>query len=177
MNWKWGGKMVSKCIYYVEGPCEQQLISALKEAPEKLIPGKVKVFNVVQNLIPKSQILSIQAGTTVALVFDTDVPQSAALKKNLELLARYCGRLKIVFLPQVLNLEEELVRCTDVKTILELTKSGSVKNFKTDFCKMRTKDCRSMLDRHRLDCGRLWMTKVPATFDFVDNNGSQIKRS
>lgn len=42
MNWKWGGKMNrGKCIYYVEGPCEQQLISALKEAPEKLIPGKI----------------------------------------------------------------------------------------------------------------------------------------
>ena len=41
--------------YYVEGSCEQQLIAALKEAPERLIPGKIKVFNVVQNLIPKSQ--------------------------------------------------------------------------------------------------------------------------
>ena len=56
--------MNNKCIYYVEGPCEQQLIAALKEAPERLIPGKIKVFNVVQNLIPKSQMLSIQAGTT-----------------------------------------------------------------------------------------------------------------
>lgn len=41
--------MNNKCIYYVEGPCEQKLISALKERPEKLIPGKVKVFDVVQN--------------------------------------------------------------------------------------------------------------------------------
>lgn len=49
--------MNNKCIYYVEGPCEQQLIAALKEAPERLIPGKIKVFNVVQNLIPKSQML------------------------------------------------------------------------------------------------------------------------
>ena len=56
--------MNNKCIYYVEGPCEQQLIAALKEAPERLIPGKIKVFNVVQNLIPKSQMLSIQAGTS-----------------------------------------------------------------------------------------------------------------
>ena len=54
-SWKWGGKMNNKCIYYVEGSCEQQLIAALKEAPERLIPGKIKVFNVVQNLIPKSQ--------------------------------------------------------------------------------------------------------------------------
>ena len=56
--------MNNKCIDYVEGPCEQQLIAALKEAPERLIPGKIKVFNVVQNLIPKSQMLSIQAGTS-----------------------------------------------------------------------------------------------------------------
>ena len=93
--------MNNKCIYYVEGPCEQQLIAALKEAPERLIPGKIKIFNVVQNLIPKSQMLSIQAGTTVVLVFDTDVLQTSNLKKNLELLTRYCGKLKIIFLPQV----------------------------------------------------------------------------
>ena len=77
--------MNNKCIDYVEGPCEQQLIP----------------------------MLSIQAGTTVVLVFDTDVPQTSNLKKNLELLTRYCGKLKIIFLPQVLNLEDELVRCTD----------------------------------------------------------------
>ena len=106
--------MNNKCIYYVEDPCEQQLIAALKEAPERLIPGKIKVFNVVQNLIPKSQ-----------------------MSEN-------------HFFPQVLNLEDELVRCTDVRTAMELTKSGSVKNFKTDFCKMKAKDCRSMLERHKL---------------------------
>lgn len=57
--------MNNKCIYFVEGPCEEQLIKALKEKPNKLIPGKIKVFNVVQNLIPKSQMLSIQSGTIV----------------------------------------------------------------------------------------------------------------
>lgn len=95
--------MNNKCIYYVEGPCEQLLIAALKESPSKLIPGKVKVYNVVQNLIPKSQMLSIQSGTTVVLAFDTDVEQTTNLKKNLELLNRYYGKLHIVFLPQVLN--------------------------------------------------------------------------
>ena len=131
--------MNNKCIYYVEGSCEQQLIAVLKEAPERLIPGKIKVFNVVQNLIPKSQ-----------------------MSEN-------------HFFPQVLNLEDELVRCTDVRTAMELTKSGSVKNFKTDFCKMKAKDCRSMLERHKLDYARLWMTKTPEAFSFVENNSSQIK--
>ena len=139
--------MNNKCIYFVEGPCEQQLIAALKENPSKLIPGKVKVYNVVQNLIPKSQMLSIQAGTTVVLVFDTDVAQTANLKKNLDLLRRYCRKLHLVFLPQVLNLEDELVCCTDVKAAFELTQSKSIRNFKTDFCKLKTKDCRAMLER------------------------------
>lgn len=39
--------MNNRCIDYVEGPCEQQLIAALKEAPERLIP-----------------MLSIQVGTS-----------------------------------------------------------------------------------------------------------------
>lgn len=130
--------MNNKCIYYVEGPCEQQLIAALKENPAKLIPGKIKVFNVIQNLIPKSQMLSIQTGTTVVLVFDTDVEQTAKLKKNLDLLTRYCGELLIVFLPQVLNLEDELVRCTDVSSAADLTRSNSIRNFKND-CSKRTK--------------------------------------
>lgn len=167
--------MNNKCIYYVEGPCEQQLISALKEAPEKLIPGKVKVFNVVQNLIPKSQMLSIQPGTTIAFVFDTDVEQTSKLKKNIELLGRYCGKLKIVFLPQVLNLEDELVKSTDVKSVTELTKSNSIKNFKTDFCKMKSKDYRAMLERHTLDCSKLWITRTPDAFEFVELNSSQVK--
>ena len=177
MNWKWGGQMNHKCIYFVEGPCEQQLIAALKETPARLIPGKVKVFNVVQNLIPKSQLLSIQAGTTVVLAFDTDVPQTANLMKNLERLKRYCGRLRIIYLPQVLTLEDELVRCTDVKAAVELTGSSGTRNFKSDFCRMHAKDCRSMLERHHLECGRLWMTEVPDIFSFIENNGEQIKIS
>lgn len=119
MNWKRGGAMNNKCIYYVEGFCEQQLLSALKEEPARVIPGKIRVFNVVQNLIPKSQLISIQPGTIVALVFDTDVPQTANLKKNIELLNRYCGRIRIIYLPQVMNLEDELKRCTDIKSVSE----------------------------------------------------------
>lgn len=175
MNWKWGGLMNSKCIYYVEGPCEQQLIAALKESPAKLVPGKVKIFNVVQNLIPKSQMLSIQAGTIVILVFDTDVPVTANLQKNLELLRRYCRKLRIVFLPQVLNLEDELTRCTDVKSVTELTKSNSIRNFKTDFCKLKVKDCRAMLERHGLDVTKLWTTTVPSAFSFIEGNSNQAK--
>lgn len=35
--------------------------------------------------------------------------------------------------------------------------------------------CRSMLERHKLDYARLWMTKTPEAFNFVENNSFQIK--
>lgn len=167
--------MSNKCIYYVEGPCEQQLVVALKENPSRLIPGKIKVYNVIQNLIPRSQILSIQAGTMIALVFDTDVKQTANLKKNIECLRRFCRKLHIVYLPQVRNLEDELVRCTDVRDATALTQSNSISNFKTAFCRLRANDCRAMLKRHRVNIDRLWTTKVPEAFAFVESNSGQIK--
>ena len=40
---------------------------------------------------------------------------------------------------------------------------------------MKTKDCRSMLERHKLDYARLWMAKTPEVFSFVENNSPQIK--
>lgn len=159
----------------MEGPCEQQLIAALKESPPMLIPGKVKVYNVIQKLIPKSLMLSIQPETAVVLVFDVDVSQTVTLRKNIELLNRYCKKISIVFLPQVMNLEDELVRCTDVHKVMELTQSKGLRNFKTDFCKLKSKDCRVMLDRHRLNIDNLWMMKTPSVFAFVQNNGEQIK--
>lgn len=163
-----------KCIYYVEGPCEEKLISALKENPGKLLPGKVKPFNIIQNLIPRSQLLALQPGTLVVFVFDTDVPNTAVIQKNVELIERYC-RVQIIYLPQVMNLEDELVRCTDVRSVQELTKSNGIRNFKSDFCKLKPKDCRSMLERHHIDVSRLWMTNTPETFSFVEKNCSKVK--
>ena len=94
---------------------------------------------------------------------------------NLTLLRRYCGKLHIVFLPQALNFEDELVRYTDVKNAAELTQSRSIRNFKTDFCKSKAKDCRAMLERHRLNTKQLWTTKVPEIFSFAAGNSDQIK--
>ena len=166
---------MDKCIYYVEGKCEKQLINALKELPSKLMPGKVKILNVIKELIPKSEVIAIKSQTKVILVFDTDVKQTIYLKKNIELLNKYCDNVQIIYLPQVLNLEDELVRNTDVKIIKDLTKSISNKNFKTDFINMKTKDCRSMLEHHKLNLKSLWCAKLPKEFTFLINNSGMVK--
>lgn len=44
--------MKTNCIYFVEGKCEAALLAALKERPQKIMSGRVKIFNVIGNLIP-----------------------------------------------------------------------------------------------------------------------------
>lgn len=166
---------MNKCIYFVEGPCEEQLINALKQPTPRLKAGKVKVFNVIQNLIPKSTLFSLESGMTVILAFDTDVGKTATIKENIERLKRFCSRVKIVFLPQVLTLEDELERATDVRKVTELTNSRSIKDFKSDFCSLKSMDCRLILEKHALDVKRLWESKIPDKFSFVTSNAHLIK--
>lgn len=166
--------MNSKCIYFVEGECEKQLINALKISPEILTPGKVKVYNVKQNLIPKSQLLAIQPRTKVALVFDTDVEDRKALDKNIEMLRKYCSNVTVINMMQVLDFEDEIVRSTDVIKAQELTKSRSVSNFKTDFCRMKVNDCRSLLERHQLDIVKMWTTEPPETFKDLEQDVAKV---
>lgn len=148
-------------------------MAALKERPQKILSGRVKIFNVIGNVIPRSQLVTIRDGTTIVFVFDTDVPNTVFLRRNIQLISQYCHRSKLVFLPQVMNLEDELVRCTDIRNISELTHSKSIKDFKRDFCAMT--NCRAVLDRHKLDVLRLWMQVPPEDFGFIPSNCKMIK--
>ncbi len=110
------------------------------------------------------------------------ISASEVLKRNTDSLRNAVENDVFASLPQdslldelEMGWEDELTRCTDVKSVAELTRSSSVRNFKTDFCKLKVKDCRAMLERHKLNVGKLWMTGVPENFGFIENNGTQIK--
>lgn len=47
-------------------------------------PGKVKVYNVIQKLIPKSQLLTIQKDSIVVFLIDTDVDETKYLSQNID---------------------------------------------------------------------------------------------
>lgn len=83
--------------------------------------------------------------------------------------------MKIVYLAQVLNFEDEIVRATDINKAIELTKSKSTSNFKTDFCKLKVPECRELLKRHNFDVSKLWTKKVPKAFNFIESNSSCVK--
>lgn len=136
--------------------------------------GRVKVFNPIDNVLPRSELLRITAGSYVVFAFDTDVAKTDTLKKNIKILQDHVRNVTVVLLPQVLNLEDELKRCTNVKDVIELTKSKSSKDFKRDFCKLT--NCRQVLESHNLDIKQLWKTSVPEAFVKLPNNAEKIKK-
>ena len=82
-----------KCVYFVEGPCEKQLIEVLnKQHPYLLTPGKVNVLNPIQALIPRSAITGLSPGTEVVFVFDTDVEKTDILLKNIQHVKDYVSQ-------------------------------------------------------------------------------------
>ena len=169
--------MNKRCFYFVEGECEETLINALKKDPAKIIPGRVKKWNVIDRVLPNSILNTIQPGSIVVLVFDTDVQNSGFLEKNIQMLKKIVSKVMIVCLPQVLNLEDELERCTDVKNVKELTKSKSRSDFKRDFCRLT--DCRQALDIHHIDIGRMWAQPLPegfASFSLYTGDRKQVIR-
>lgn len=164
---------MEKVVYFVEGECEEKLINALKEKPSVIRPGKVKKVNVIQNELSTSQLIQIQAGTIVVLVFDTDVPLTDHLKRNIKLLERKCTKVKLIYLPQVLSFEDELVRCSDVTRVEDLTHSRSRRDFKRDFC--AATNTRNLLEQHHLSVSALWTKKPPEAFSFLAANSEGIK--
>ena len=112
---------------------------------------------------------------TVVFVFDTDTEQTERLRQNILRVQRYC-RVRLLTVAQVLNLEDELVRSTDVHTVQELTQSRSQHNFKSDFCRMKPEDCLAMLHRHHLDPEKLWAKEPPAAYGFVRQDGKAVKQ-
>lgn len=40
---------------------------------------------------------------------------------------------------------------------------------------MKKKECRVMLERHKLNLNKLWTTKRPTEFSFVEINGDKVK--
>lgn len=164
-----------RCVYFVEGPCEEQLINALKAEPRLLTPGKVNVHNVIQDELPRRVVNMIHAATMVVFVFDTDVERTDVLLKNITYVKKYVSQVKVINLVQVLNFEDEIARATDVKKAQEITKSLSVSEFKADFCKFKTEECRNALKRHHLDVSALWTKNPPEVFSFIDQGGDKIK--
>ena len=150
-------------IYFVEGKCEEKLLNELKKEPELITLGRVQVFNVLTNRISTSKLMTFKKNVNVCFVFDSDGEQNLTIyNHNISVLKKYVSGVHIYNFVQIRNLEDELVRATDLKKIEELTGSKSSKDFKTDF--LSCSNFRQLLERHNFDVKKMWCTEPTDSF-------------
>ena len=113
--------------YYVEGDDEKKVIDTLKTSMQLIISGKVDVFNVIERKFTRNQIMRLKQGTIVVLVFDTDTNQVDTLLENILFLQKQPIVKKVICVPQVKNLDDELLRSCNIKQIKEYAKKSDEK--------------------------------------------------
>ena len=118
--------------YFVEGQDEEKVVQVLKTDLRCIVPGKVQVFNVIEQKLTKMRLMSLKPDTVVVLVFDTDTGKTATLLDNIRFLKTAANVKEVLCVTQVKNLEDELMRSCDIKQIRELTGSRSNKDYKHD---------------------------------------------
>lgn len=160
--------------YYVEGDDDRKIVNTLKTDFQIIQPGKVDKFNVVQNLLNKNRIQILKKDTTVVLVFDTDTSSAEILKKNIEFLQKQKSIKAVICVPQVDNLEEELVRVCSIKYIKELTESKTNSEFKSDILKIN--NLKQKLEEKDFDFDRFWSSLPKGNFAQIPNESEKIRK-
>lgn len=129
--------------YYVEGEDERSLLNTLKLDLRCIESGKIDKFNVIQSRFTTARMRTLKTGTTIVLVYDTDVEMNTKiLDENIAFLKRQKGIKEVICIPQVRNLEDELVRACNIKNIVDLTKSLTKADYKRDLI-----NCSNLSDR------------------------------
>ncbi|MBP3664537.1 MAG: hypothetical protein J6J03_05180 [Tyzzerella sp.] len=166
--------MRSKYIqYYVEGEDEEKLVNVLKSELRVIRPGKVQKLNVVEQEITDMRLRTLNKATMVVLVFDTDTGNVNVLNKNIKTLQNCSSVSEIVLIPQVANLEHELVRSCNIKKIEELLNSKSRSEFKSDL--IHVTNLGKKLQEHRFDINRFWSETPTLAYQEIRNQASKIK--
>lgn len=160
-------------LYYVEGEDEKKLINVLKTQLRVIKPGKVQKLNVVEQEITEMHLRTLSCGTMVVLVFDTDTGNLNLLRRNINILKACKAVSEVVLIPQVLNLEDELVRSCKIKKIEELLNSKSKTEFKSDF--IHVSNLEKKLQEHQFDINFLWCEKPAPPYQEIENQAYKIK--
>lgn len=165
-------------LYIVEGDTEKKLINVLRTQYQIILPGKVIVFHPLNARITQARLRQIGHKTDIVLLFDTDEPERSLeiFNKNLCLLKK-CSHVNQIFtIPQGKNLEDELVRCTSVKKVVEITGSREPKDFKSDWQHMSEENLYRKLKNVNFSIEKIWTQKPAGIYSAIPNRASEIKK-
>lgn len=106
--------------------------------------------------------MKLKRDTTVILVFDTDRAETEVLYKNIKFLRKQKEIVSsIICVPQCKNLEDEIIRSCNIRSIKDLTDSKSNKEFKKDFLHITNSNAVKKLVNKQFDM-RLFWTQAPS---------------
>ncbi|MBE6819821.1 MAG: hypothetical protein E7516_02045 [Ruminococcaceae bacterium] len=159
--------------YYVEGEDEKKLLEVLKNKLKVIKPGKVLKLNVVTKRISDAVLRTLKNGTIVVLVFDTDTKDLDILEQNIKKLKEYRFISSVITIPQVPNLEGELIHSCNIKRITELLNSRSKSEFKSDLIHVSNLD--SKLTEHGFDIKLFWNQQPKPPYHQILNEAYKIK--
>lgn len=159
--------------YFVEGEDEKKLLNTLKNQLGVIQPGKVQKLNVIENKISMNILRTLKKGTVVVLVFDTDTGKIDILNSNIKFLKECSFISKVITIPQVKNLEDELVRSCNIRDITELLNSRSKKDYKSDLIRVTNLD--SKLKEHEFNIAHFWNEQPTIPYQKITNESNQVK--
>ena len=160
--------------YFVEGSCEQKLVTTLIRQ-QMIIPGKPEVFNPIQDHLKTTHLRRFSFKTNIILIFDMDKSLTNTLQENLEFLHSQPNIKNVFTVLQDGNLEDELMNCTDIRTLKELLNCSHNSDFKSAF--IAEKRLFEKLQSHHFDFQKLWSSPPLQPFLKLglQNQGNMIK--
>ena len=158
--------------YFVEGENERKLIETIKN--KYLYSGKIKIINTIQNKVPNSILRTLERETVVVLVFDTDVEKIDVLDENIKLIKSSNNVKDVICIPQIKNLEDELIYSTNINKIVDLLESKSKKDFKNDF--NNCKNLMKKLENKEFKISKLWSRNAVDIYKKYKNDSEVIKK-
>lgn len=161
--------------YYVEGEDEKNLLNVLKRDFQCIQSGKIDKFNVIQERFTALRIRPLKQNTMVVLVYDTDVEEVGILRQNIDFLKKQDAVKGVLCIPQVMNLEDELLRACQIKNVGELTHSRTKKDYKKDL--IQCTNLKERLEKHNFDIAKFWSCMPQNDFYPFSNASEEIKLS
>ena len=154
--------------YFVEGECEKALLNAFMHTDKTeytICPGKIDIFNVMNEKLSPARAMSIKKGTRLVFVYDTDTSNIDILKYNINIVMKYTSVSfeDIIFLQSVKTLEDEIVRSSAmIDSINQLFSTQGSSEFKKKFIKHS--DIISKLLSVGFSIKKMWSTDPPPEF-------------
>ena len=158
--------------YFVEGEDDRKVVNTLKTDLQWIKPGKVQVFNVIEEELTSLITRTLKPGTIVVLVFDTDTGKKNTLLKNIRFLQKDSNVKQVLCIMQVKNLEDEFLRSCAISQIKELTGSKSNSDYKRDL--LRQSNLADKLKKHQFQFEKFWNSS-DKVYESICNDSAQIK--